>query len=110
MELSTKAEAREFEKTHTSKVETLTQKIRDEKAEIQSLYESEKRTSLELRLQLEQATKSLNALREENTNLRHINKTYEETIANFESVEKENMIRFKYSFENVIFILRIPAT
>jgi len=96
MELSTKAEAREFEKTHTSKVETLTQKIRDEKAEIQSLYESEKRTSLELRLQLEQATKSLNALREENTNLRHINKTYEETIANFESVEKENMIRFNH--------------
>ena len=95
MELSSKAEAREFEKTHTSKVENVTQKIRDEKAEIQALYETEKRTSLELRLQLDQATKTLNTLREENASLRHINKTHEETIANFESIEKENMIRFK---------------
>jgi len=96
LEVTSKVGVQEYEKTATSKFETLTQKIRDEKSEIQLLYEKEQKTSYELRLQLDQTTKNYNILREENERLRSLIKIHEETIAQHESADKENMLRFNH--------------
>ena len=91
----TKMRNEETERVLNAKVASLTQKAHEEKTDFEKRYQEEQKKSYELKVQLDQLTKTLHQVRQENESLKAINKANEETLLKAELLEKETQTRFK---------------
>ena len=90
-----RADDRTFEKTLNEKLLSATQQHRGDKLDAETKYKLEQKTTFELRVKLEELTKTVQALRQENQELKATNKINEEALIKAEMLEQQMTKQFK---------------
>lgn len=90
-----KSDDRSFERTLNERILSATQQHRDGKTDAETKYKLEQKNNYELKVQLDQLTKTIQSLRLENQELRATNKIVEESLIKAELLEKEMTNQFK---------------